>query len=219
MYNGIIKCISELFILLHGYTFPKNLPHESNEFNELYCNSSRFLSEVQSNPTYGLPEHQCPSSRGSVKWPCSPHSPSFPRMACPRENGGGNPEVTNNSSSFRTRRHRSRSGDSSLHRRSGPPGGSRGDACVAPARQFAKRDGRSPQDFTEKGGSGFILCIRRAGAFSGRRTESVEHGLDPGRHRESQIAAGDDRVTSTVQGDQLGLTSLGRGVHRLRVAQ
>ena len=57
------------------------------------------------------------------------------------------------------------------------------------------------------------------GPISGRRKGSIEHGLDPGRHRESQIATGDDRVTSAVQGDQFGLTPLGRGVHRFRVAQ
>ena len=27
------------------------------------------------NPTYGLPEHQCPSSHRSVKWPCRPRGP------------------------------------------------------------------------------------------------------------------------------------------------
>ena len=47
MYSGQIKWITGFLALLHGYTFPKNLPHESNAFNELYCNSSRFLSEVQ----------------------------------------------------------------------------------------------------------------------------------------------------------------------------
>ena len=47
---------------------------------------------------------------------------------------------------------------------------------------------------------------------------SIEHGLDPGRHREAQVAAGDGRFAPAVEGDRFGLAPPGRGVHCFRAA-